>query len=201
LKPSHCNIKRFSFLGQIDRILSETYVPSDNDAIQCTVPLSSSIKAAFKLGLLRLRFRYPNSASMASGLANEYLTDSLHFGIYVFDLDTYNHIDYNGETRLYNTILEFQRAAKIPWFPITGTIIIFNNLDKFRRKLLTVPFGQFFPGYTAGNGPTDAYDWILLKIKDCNYRKSQPILHFSTEGVCSKDNLETIRHWIEIIVL
>jgi hypothetical protein len=117
------------------------------------------------------------------------------FFVYVFDLGTYDKVAYNGETELYNTMLEFQLAAKTNGSDYTYVIALLNNLSLLREKLLTVPFGRYFPDYHVGASSTDAYNWILSTIKKSKWN-SHEIHHYSTEGACSKDNLKTIWHEI-----
>jgi guanine nucleotide-binding protein subunit alpha len=192
LPDAHSN--PLSYLGQIGRILAASYVPNDDDAINCIILPRSDIETVTVLDRLSLRFIQPSSIS-STFVHNSFQPFGNHFIVYVFDLGTYDQVSYNGETELYNTMVQFQLAAKTNWLRYTYVIALLNNLSLFREKLLKVRIGQYFPQYTAEGSPADVYNWILSDIKNSKWN-SHEIHCYSTEGVCSEDNLKTI--WNEI---
>ncbi|KAG4279589.1 hypothetical protein BFJ70_g17482 [Fusarium oxysporum] len=187
------------FLDEINRISAETYVPSDRDAMECRISLPGCMESTFTMGRLNIRLIDPGSAISNSKVLFPQ-PEKMHVVMFVFDLSAYHQVLQSGETGLYETMLQFEAAVNSRRLKNSSIIVILNNMDTFRKKLLTVPLNQYFPDYTEGNDASEASNYILSRINQLN-RANLNLYPHLTAGVFHETSLRSIRANIQDVIM
>lgn len=157
------------------------------------------MESTFTMGRLNIQLIDPGSAISNSKVLFPQL-EKMHVVMYVFDLGAYHQVLPSGETGLYETMLQFEAAVNSRRLKNSSIIVILNNMDTFRKKLLTVPLNQYFPDYTEGNDASEASNYILSRINQLN-RANLNLYPHLTAGVFHETSLRSIRANIQDIIM
>ncbi|RKK94334.1 hypothetical protein BFJ71_g8985 [Fusarium oxysporum] len=174
------------FLNEIDRIFSEGYSPSDEDAIRCIIPTPPPGFVECRLEFGNISVRLTDLGSLAGNEKALFPQLEGKIIIFVLDLGSYcrtlpsDEDELFGDTELSEMMLRFEKAINSPFLRNSGIIVVLNNANALKRKLLTEPLGRYFPEYTGGNDYHRVYDYIVSRLNQVNRAYLPMLFHLTT---------------------
>ncbi|EXL93480.1 G-protein alpha subunit-domain-containing protein [Fusarium oxysporum II5] len=174
------------FLNEIDRIFSEGYSPSDEDAIRCIIPTPPPGFVECRLEFGNISVRLTDLGSLAGNEKALFPQLEGKIIIFVLDLGSYcrtlpsDEDELFGDTELSEMMLRFEKAINSPFLRNSGIIVVLNNANALREKLLTEPLSRCFPEYTGGNDYHRVYDYIVSRLNQLNRAYLPMLFHLTT---------------------
>ncbi|CAG8454492.1 1661_t:CDS:2 [Dentiscutata heterogama] len=119
----------------MDRVFSQSYVPTNQDIIRCRMKTTGIVETVFYLGPLTYRM------FDVGGQRSERKK-----WIHCFEDVTANQMQ--------EALMLFDSICNSQWFVNTSMILFLNKIDIFKEKIKISPINKYFPDYT---GPSDDF--------------------------------------------
>lgn len=99
--------------------------------------------------------------------------------MFVVNLASYDEVPREPfPSRFMKSVELFESVVNSPWFHKTGIVLLLNNYDLFKHKLLKSPLGNYFPDYSGGSDINKAVDYILWRFNRVNRANLPLYAHF-----------------------
>ena len=169
----------FSFLDEIDRILTPGYVPSEEDIIR-TQPKTSGIRTT--------QIKWANifinmiDISMQRTIPKKWMhsfEDVTAIAFFV-DLAGYDRklLKDQAQTELMDSLTRFDEIVNSQWVMRTRIVLFLSNIRLFQAKLAKSPLYRRFPDYSGANNVACATKYILRRFEQVNRAQLKIHPHF-----------------------
>jgi len=154
------------YLKEIDRILTDGFVPNDQDVLRSRIKTTGIIETSFNI--LGKKFTIVDVGGQRSERKKwmhcfEEVTGVLFcVGISAFDQTLYED---NETNRLHEALKLFHEICKSKWFTNTAMILFLNKEDIFRQKLAAgKSIKVAFSDYTGANDFDSSTEFLKKKF-------------------------------------
>lgn len=140
------------FFTNARRVLSPSYVPTDQDVLNCRIQTTGVSESEFKVDDLTYRM------FDLGGQRSERKKWIHTFGevtalIFVVPISAYDQKLQEDENvnRIDEAITLFDTISNSRYFIETPILVFFNKIDLFKEKIAQIPIKEYFPTYTGGS--------------------------------------------------
>lgn len=189
------------YLNDIERISSQSYVPTQQDVLRARVKTVGIVEADFMID------NYKFKMVDVGGQRNErrkwiHVFDDVTAIIFVTSLSEYDQSLFEDDTmnRMKESLLLFEEICNVRYFKSTSIIVFFNKKDLFEEKIKHINLTSCFPEYTGGNNYQAALDYIMEKFLMKNRSRQRQIY---THVTCATDtaNIRVVFDAVKNIIL
>lgn len=173
------------YFAEMDRILSEGYIPDEQDVLRSRVQTTGIIETSFKVN--KLTYRVVDVGGQRSERRKWIQCfDDVRAVMFVCALSGYDMTLFeDGKTnRLEESLNLFQAICNNKFFVKTSVILFLNKVDLFKDKILNSDrhLRLYFPHYTGADREVEvAAEFIQKEFLERNLNKSKIIYpHFTT---------------------
>eukprot|EP00040_Diaphanoeca_grandis_P005861 m.34810 g.34810 ORF g.34810 m.34810 type:complete len:354 (-) comp17041_c0_seq1:23-1084(-) len=171
------------YFGQIDRISSEDYLPSQQDVLRARVKTTGIIETSFKFKSMIFRM-FDVGGQRSERKKWIQCFDDVTAVIFVTALSGYDLKLYEDQetNRIHESTELFDAICNNKFFTNTSMILFMNKLDLFAKKIKDSPLKKYFPAYNGPDGDaTAAGEFILeLFLKRKTDKEKKIYHHFTT---------------------
>jgi guanine nucleotide-binding protein subunit alpha len=194
VKNSMKNSNQFYFLDSapyffenIERILTEDYVPTDQDLLYTRIKTTGISEVHYTVeegSNLEVHFKFVDVGGQRSErrkwlLLFQDVTAIIFFvAMSEYDMTLYEDLSVN---RMNESLKLFEEVCNSVWFDTVDVILFLNKKDIFEEKISHSPLKKYFPDYTGDDEYYDASLFISEKFIDMNKNPDKLIFpHFTT---------------------
>eukprot|EP00298_Acanthocystis_sp_HF-20_P010716 c19004_g2_i1.p1 GENE.c19004_g2_i1~~c19004_g2_i1.p1 ORF type:complete len:353 (-),score=93.98 c19004_g2_i1:785-1843(-) len=189
------------FFDQIDKIIANGYLPSDQDI------LHSRVRST---GVVEMQFKVENSIFRlfdAGGQRNErrkwiHFFQDVHAVLFVTALSEYDQVLYENarQNRMFESLAVFSEICNMPVFRDTALILFLNKKDLFEQKIKNSELSKTFPEFTGGSNYEEGVEFVKGKFLALNHNPKKEIFVHVT---CATDtnNMRFVLEAVEQIIL
>lgn len=188
------------FFDNVDRYISDGYVPTQDDVLRARVRTTGIQEAEFKFEDIELRMLD------VGGQRSErrkwiHCFDQVTAVMFCVALSEYdqNLREDANQNRMKESLLLFDEVCNSVWFKNTSFILFLNKTDLFKEKIARIDLTTCFPNYTGGCNFELASAFIKQKFLDQN-RATHPIYPHFTCAI-STENIEFVFKCVRDTVL
>jgi len=190
------------FFDEIDKISSESFVPSEQDVLRSRVKTTGIIETEFVINGHKFRLVDVGGQRSERKKWMHCFTDvtAVIFVVAMseYDLRLYEDQDTN---RMHESLRLFKEICNMQWFVKTAMILFLNKRDLFADKIARVPLTVCFPEYPPANREYEpAAAFIREKFESQRENPQKPIY---TQFTCATDtnNIKFVFDAVRDIVL
>eukprot|EP01083_Nonionella_stella_P068964 183489_1 len=147
------------YVEHIKRILSDGYLPTDQDILRCRIRTTGSVDLDFSMGDIKFKM------TDVGGQRNERAKwinffDGMDAVLFVAAISEYDQVMWEDEktNRMQDCLELFEETVNLETFDGTDIILFLNKFDLFEDKLDKVPITVFFKDYQGD--PHDLEDVV-----------------------------------------
>ncbi|KAF2867709.1 guanine nucleotide binding protein, alpha subunit [Massariosphaeria phaeospora] len=156
------------FIEQIDRIASQDYVPTLLDILKARVKTTGLHESRFQVGLREWHvIDAGGSRSERKKWTHGFERDASI--IFVVNLAEYDSYMFEMTHRLQETLTLFESLANLHWFTHSKIILLFTNIDLFKKKLRTIPLSDYCGDCDGGVDATKVLRYLLWRLHCLNH--------------------------------
>lgn len=187
------------FFDNVDRFITPSYLPSEQDVLRARVRTTGIEEALFQFD--DMHFRMLDVGGQRSERRKWiHCFDSVTAVMFCASLNEYDQTlrEDDSQNRMTESLLLFDEICNSPWFKDTSFILFLNKIDLFKQKIQRVDLSVCFPNYTGGKNFEAASNYIKSRFLEQNTSPHSIYVHFtcaiSTENVefvfkCVRDSL------------
>jgi len=179
------------FLKDIDRIVDESYLPSNEDIVRCrqaTIGASSTIfwKDKFWWTIIDVGGHQPERSKWG-----QVVKDGINAMIYFVALDDYSTEsgEETGKTKMDISKLVWEEVVNSDVFNRECTLLFLNKVDLFREQITEekqyTAFKRAFPEYTGDQDAEQALDYVKQQFLELSTKRSSNNIY--THYTCAID--------------
>ncbi|KAG1939703.1 guanine nucleotide-binding protein subunit alpha-14 [Pimephales promelas] len=169
------------FIGDLDRITAEGYIPTNQDILQVRFPTSGIIDYCFELEKMTLRVV---DVGGQRGQRKKWIHcfENVTSLIFLASMSEYDQLleENNKDNRMQESLSLFYTTIHSKWFANSFVILFLNKKDILAEKIQFSDLKTYFPEFEGKRGDVqDAMDFVRRLYKQ-NTKKSKPIYsHFT----------------------
>lgn len=175
------------FLNDSRRILSDDYIPTDQDVLHCRIMTTKILET--KIMISRVIYKIYDVGGHKS-LRNQWVDyfDDVTAIIFITSLSCYdqNMAENPSMNQMNDALGLFQIIVSLPQFKITSLILFLSKIDLFKKKIKTSPIENYFPDYDGGDDYAKAISYFGGKIISLNKNKDKQIFTHLTWATDTK---------------
>jgi len=164
------------FLDNIDRIVTESYIPTVDDVLQARARTIGVKEISFKSeghqwklvdvgGQRNERKKWIHCFEDVTAII--FFTDAAAYNLTLFEDDRVN--------RLLEALTLFEEICNCKYFHSTPLILFLNKSDLLKKKIQTVDIADYFDDYDGGKDYEKATTWLNKKFTSLNKNPDKPI--------------------------
>jgi guanine nucleotide-binding protein subunit alpha len=188
------------FFDNIERFMTDNYIPTQDDVLRSRVRTTGIQEAEFKFE--ELTFRMLDVGGQRSERRKWiHCFDSVTAVMFCVALSEYDQVLREDATqnRMKESLLLFDEVSNSHWFKNTSFILFLNKTDLFKEKIARVDLTACWPSYTGGCNFENASTFIKQKFLEQN-KTSHPIYTHFTCAI-STENIEFVFRCVRETVL
>jgi len=202
MRDSHYQLNDSSayFFENIDRFLSPSYVPSQQDVLRARVRSTGIEEAEFKFE--DITFRMVDVGGQRSERRKWiHCFDAVTSVIFCVALSEFDQTLREDDTqnRMKESLMLFDEICNSHWFRNTTFVLFLNKVDLFKEKIQRVDLKVCFPNYTGGMNFDAAAAFIKARFLEQNQSPHVIYTHFTC--AISTDNIEFVFKCVRETVL
>ncbi len=145
------------FVNEVDRLSSETYLPSDEDILRCRVTTTGITETNFTIGTMTYKM-VDIGGQRSERKKWIHCFEGARTIIFMAAISEYNIsiMEDDSVNRMREALGLFDSIVNSRWFNKTSIILFLNKIDLFAEKIKTVPISDYFPDYKGGDDYDDA---------------------------------------------
>uniref|UniRef100_A0A915KJ36 Uncharacterized protein n=1 Tax=Romanomermis culicivorax TaxID=13658 RepID=A0A915KJ36_ROMCU len=177
-----------SFLDDIDRIGSPSYVPTEQDILRLRIATTGINEVEFTMKNTKYRV-FDVGGQRSERRKWIHCFDNVNAVIYVAALSDYNLTlaEDNHTNRLQESVKLFETICNSKWFLSTPMLLFLNKRDLFVDKIKTHPLTMAFPEYTGPQTYEDGVSYVHKKFTGVNRQPNREIYVHKTCATDTKD--------------
>eukprot|EP00475_Leptophrys_vorax_P025208 TRINITY_DN3524_c0_g1_i1.p1 TRINITY_DN3524_c0_g1~~TRINITY_DN3524_c0_g1_i1.p1 ORF type:complete len:363 (+),score=107.54 TRINITY_DN3524_c0_g1_i1:234-1322(+) len=187
------------FFNEIDRVVDERYLPTDEDLILMRIRTTGMIKEEFQIE--NLRFTLHDVGGQRSE-RRKWLNmfDGVTAVLYVIAISEYDMVCFEDEktNRIVESLEVFDETFNKKNFLTTPIILFLNKRDLFEKKFPKVPIETYFPEW-KGSTKEQAYDFFREKFVNRLQVKRDVFTHVT--NATDSDNCLKVFHAVQHIIV
>jgi len=173
------------FFGQVDRIASAGYIPSDVDILRSRAKTSGIVETHFShlINNENIMFHVLDVGGQKSERKKWiHVFQDVSALVYTVALSEYDLVlSEDGKTnRMQDSLQLFKSVVNNKWFFDTPTILFFNKMDLFEEKIKTIDLKVCFPDYKGGCDKDAALEYIKKQFLNQNENETKNVHVFET---------------------
>eukprot|EP01118_Nematostelium_gracile_P005969 TRINITY_DN1905_c0_g1_i1.p1 TRINITY_DN1905_c0_g1~~TRINITY_DN1905_c0_g1_i1.p1 ORF type:complete len:349 (+),score=81.66 TRINITY_DN1905_c0_g1_i1:93-1139(+) len=179
------------FFENIERFMSPSYIPSQDDVLRVRVRSTGIEEAIFRFE--DISFRMCDVGGQRSERRKWiHCFDSVTAVIFCVSLSEYDQNLREDETqnRMEESLVLFQEICNSHWFRTVPFLLFLNKTDLFEEKIKHVDLNVCFPNYTGGKNLESAQNFIKARFIEKNHSPHTIFTHFTC--AISTQNIEHI---------
>ncbi|XP_056092810.1 guanine nucleotide-binding protein subunit alpha-11-like [Rhinichthys klamathensis goyatoka] len=150
------------FIGDLDRITAEGYIPTNQDVLQVRFPTSGIIDYCFELEKITLRIV---DVGGQRGQRKKWIHcfENVTSLIFLASISEYDQLleENNKDNRMQESLSLFYTTIHSMWFANSSVILFLNKMDILAEKIQSSDLKTYFPGFEGKRRDVqDAMDFI-----------------------------------------
>ncbi|GAM22995.1 hypothetical protein SAMD00019534_061700 [Acytostelium subglobosum LB1] len=187
------------FFDNIDRMISQVYLPTDQDILHTRVMTRGVHEINFEVG--KIKFRMVDVGGQRSE-RKKWLScfDDVTAVVFCVALSEYDQLLYEDNTT--NRMLESMRVFNDvcnTWFNNTPIILFLNKSDLFREKIKSADLAETFPEYKGGKDFERGANYIKERFMQINKNENKSIYSHITCAT-DTDNIRVVFQAVKDII-
>ncbi|ORY51669.1 G-alpha-domain-containing protein [Rhizoclosmatium globosum] len=137
------------FMTDLDRITLKTYVPNEQDILNCRIMTTSISETKISIKSVTVKI-YDVGGQRSERKKWAPYFDDVNAIIYLAAISSYDQVCFedNSTNRILESLNLFSSICNHPMFKKTSMILFLNKIDLFKSKIETSPVANYFPSYT-----------------------------------------------------
>ncbi|XP_016329011.1 guanine nucleotide-binding protein G(i) subunit alpha-1-like, partial [Sinocyclocheilus anshuiensis] len=166
------SISLSSYLNDLDRISSSSYVPTQQDVLRTRVKTTGIVETHFTFKDLHFKM-FDVGGQRSERKKWIHCFEGVTAIIFCVSLSDYDLVLAEDEemNRMHESMKLFDSICNNKWFTDTSIILFLNKKDLFDDKIKRSPLTICFPEYTGSSTYEDAAAYIQCQFEDLNKRK------------------------------
>eukprot|EP01118_Nematostelium_gracile_P011151 TRINITY_DN3919_c0_g1_i2.p1 TRINITY_DN3919_c0_g1~~TRINITY_DN3919_c0_g1_i2.p1 ORF type:complete len:214 (+),score=48.34 TRINITY_DN3919_c0_g1_i2:511-1152(+) len=189
------------FFNSIDRFISPSYIPTEQDVLRARIRSTGIEEAEFVFE--HVPFRILDVGGQRSERRKWiHCFDCITAVIFCVALSEYDLYLREDETqnRMKESLMLFQEIFDSPWFRKVPFIIFFNKVDLFKEKIARIDLKICFPNYSGGKNLEPALAFIKARFTETNHTSSHPLYTHFTCAI-NTENIAVVFKVVREVVL
>lgn len=158
------------FFDNVDRFMSEDYLPTHDDILRARVRTTGIEEAEFDFGDLSFRM-FDVGGQRSERRKWIHCFEGVSAVIYCTALSEYDQTlrEDESQNRMKESLLLFDEISNLPWFQNTAFVLFLNKTDLFKDKLAAgIDLKICFPDYKGPQAFKEATEYIQKRFIDLN---------------------------------
>jgi len=189
------------YLNKVDALISDNYVPTDDDILRARSKTTGIIDVEFRVG--KTLFRMTDVGGQRSERKKwMHCFKDITAVIFCDAISSYDQkLDEDNKTnRMLESLRLFNQVCNNKWFADTSIILFLNKRDIFAEKIKTIPLTIAFPEYTGANTYEAASKFIEKKFVSQNENKNKTVYPHITTAT-DTNNIKHVFNDVKDIIL
>ncbi|KAI8074987.1 guanine nucleotide binding protein, alpha subunit [Gongronella butleri] len=170
------------YFHHIDRLFSPTFIPNDQDILQCRIKTTGIVETTFRNKSIVYRM-FDVGGQRSERKKWIHCFESVASVLFVVAISGYDCClaEDKDSNQMYEALMLFDSICNSKWFVNTSMILFLNKVDIFKQKIARSPVSHYFPDYT---GPDHDYkaaaDYFKQRFSSLNQNENKPVyVHFT----------------------
>ncbi|ORX59596.1 guanine nucleotide binding protein, alpha subunit [Hesseltinella vesiculosa] len=170
------------YFHHLDRLFSSTYIPNDQDILQCRIKTTGIVETTFRNKTVIYRM-FDVGGQRSERKKWIHCFENVASVLFVVAISGYDCClaEDKDSNQMYEALMLFDSICNSKWFVNTSMILFLNKMDIFKQKLTRSPINNYFPDYT---GPPNDYmagaEYFKKRFEKLNQNDNKPVYaHFT----------------------
>jgi len=183
------------FFNNLDSIMKEDYLPSEDDVLRCRWTSTGVKKEVFKIEnvdcvLLDVGGQKSERKKWVQCFENVFIV------LFVVAISEYDQVMYEDEdsNRVRDALDLFEDICNSKWFCNTNVVLFLNKIDTFKEKVKQVPLKKYFKDFkfdeNKGDLAEQAKNFLINEFKGRNHQEREVLL--SVTCATDKSNIKAV---------